>query len=180
MRHRDIRRASVAVTPRDVAHHEAGHAVAAWYFGYPIDFVTIEPAEDCACRRMVSLALNEEAPTQTIVKPDEYVKVLEAIDVCLAGHEADAVSTGRRRWRGSRRDRQIALALGARLCRDSVEIAALLAWRRIGTHAFVVEYADEIDALANALLKHGRLTGNQVRVAVNGALSRRSPLLEQR
>jgi len=161
-----------------VAHHEAGHAVAAWHFGYSIDFVTIEPAGDFACRCIVSPVLKEGAPAETVVKPDDYVKVLEAIDVCLAGHEADAVWTGRQHWSRSRRDRQIAADLAAYLCRHSAESAALLTWRRIGTHAFVVKYTEAIDAVAEALLEHRRLTGNEVRVAINSALSRRSTPLD--
>jgi len=156
------------------AHHEAGHAVAAWYFGYPIDFVTIDPAEDFACRCIAYPVPNKGAASETDVNPDDYVKVLKAIDVCLAGLEADAVCTGRRQWSGSRRDRQLAAALAAYLCRDSAEIAALLTWRRIGTHAFVVRYTEEIAAVAQALLEHRRLTGNEIRVAINRALSRRS------
>jgi hypothetical protein len=53
----------------------------------------------------------------------------------------------------------------------------LLTWRRIGTQAFVVKYWEEIDAVADALLEHTLLTGNQVRVTINGALSQRSPHL---
>ncbi len=157
-----------------VAHHEAGHAVAAWYFGYPIDFVTVDPADDFACRCIAPPVPKTGAASATDVKPDDYVKVLKAIDVCLAGREADAVCTGRRQWSGSRRDRRLAVALAAYLCTDSAEIAALLTWRRIGIHAFVVRYTEEIDAVAQALLEHRRLTGNEVRVAINSALSRRS------
>jgi hypothetical protein len=80
----------------DVPRHEAGHAVAAWYFGYPIDFVSIEPAQDFARRCIASPLLKEGAASEAVVKPDEYVRVLQAIDVCLAGHEAEAVFTGRR------------------------------------------------------------------------------------
>jgi len=60
------------------------------------------------------------------------------------------------------------------LCRDSPEIAALLTWRRIGIHAFVVKHTEEIDAVAEALLEHRRLTGNADRVAIKSALSRGS------
>jgi ATP-dependent Zn protease len=173
VRRRDIERPSTSTQPPGVAHHEAGHAVAAWYFGYPIDFVTIDPAEDFACRCIASPVLKKDGASETDVKPDDYVKVLKAIDVCLAGREADAVSTGRRHWSGSRRDRHLAVALAASLCRDSAEIAALLAWRRIGTHALVVKYTEEIDAVTRALLEHRRLTGNEIRVAINSALARR-------
>jgi ATP-dependent Zn protease len=175
MRRRDVEWASVSMNLPDVAHHEAGHAVAAWYFGYPIDFVSIEPAQDFARRCIASPLLKESAASEAVVKPDEYVRVLQAINVCLAGHEAEAVFTGRRHWSGSRRDRQLAVGLAAYLGRDSAETAALLTWRRIGTHAFVVNYTKEIDAVARALLEHRRLTGNDVRVAINSALSRRSP-----
>ena len=142
VRRRDIERPSTSTQPPGVAHHEAGHAVAAWYFGYPIDFVTIDPAEDFACRCIASPVLKKDGASETDVKPDDYVKVLKAIDVCLAGREADAVCTGRRHWSGSRRD-------------------------------LVVKYTEEIDAVTRALLEHRRLTGNEIRVAINSALARR-------
>ena len=177
MGRRDTDRTSVSMQLSDLAHHEAGHALAAWYFGYPIDFVSIEPKQDFAGRCIASPVLKEGGAFETVVKPDEYVKVLQAIDVCLAGPEADAVFSGHRHWRGSRRDRQLAVRLATSLCRDSAEIAALLTWRRIRTQAFVVKYTEEIDAVAEALLEHALLTGNQVRVTINGALSQQSPRL---
>ena len=157
-----------------VAHHEAGHAVAAWYFGYPIDYVTIEPAEDFACRCIASPVYGEGFTPETVVEPEQSARVLQAIDVCFAGHEAEAVFTGRQNWAGSRRDRQIAVDLASYLGGPSEEIAALLKWRRIRTRGFVVTYTAEIDAVAEALLERTRLTGNEVRVAINSALSRRS------
>ncbi len=157
-----------------VARHEAGHAVAAWYFGYPIDFVTIEPVEDFASRWIASPVDREDSAPETVVEPEQYVKVLQAIDVCFAGHEADAVFTGRQNWGGSRRDRQIAIDLASYLCGPSEEIAALFNWRRIRTRGFVVKYTAEIDVVAEALLERTRLTGNEVRVAINSALARRS------
>lgn len=53
------------------------------------------------------------------VTPGQYVKMLEDIVVCFAGHEAEAAYRGRQNWRGSAHDRAIAIDLAAYLSGDA-------------------------------------------------------------
>jgi ATP-dependent Zn protease len=161
-------------TPGVVAHHEAGHAVAAWWFDHAIDFVTIEPGSDFAGR---CLSSPEAFRPDGELDPQQYMKVLEDIVVCLAGHEAETVFTGRQNWVGSRLDRTIAVDLATYLCGPAEEVSALLNWRRISARAFVLAHGAEIEAVARTLLERTTLTGAEVREAIRLDIFAREPRL---
>ena len=171
------------------AHHEAAHAVVALALGIDVDRVTVEctvrdgeeegaHAHHTPTRDMLWLDSALVARVRS-VPPERYALVINNLVVAWAGVVAERVLCRRapqpfwtkRPEAGSDADLALdmARALGVRGRRrarafvDSFEPAA----RRI-----VVDRWSEIEAAASALLKHGTLSGPQLRAVLERARGR--------
>ncbi len=169
--------AAASARRKAVAHHEAGHAVAAFYFDHAIESVTIKPGEDFAGSSISSPDFGRGFDPEVDVDAAQYVKMLEDIVVCFAGHEAEAAYRGRRNWHGSTTDFGIAADLALYLSRGSEEASALLRWRKLVARGLVKAHTREIAAVASALLAQGTLAGDDVRETIRIALG--IPALEE-
>jgi hypothetical protein len=149
------------------AHHEAGHAVAAFYFDHSINYVTIKPGKDFAgrCIRPPGYGRNFE-PESGAISARQYVTMLDNIVISFAGHEAEAAHSGRQNWVGSRSDREKAADLALYISGGPEDASALLRWRRITARGLVETRWTEITAVAAALLDRETLTGGEVREAI--------------
>jgi ATP-dependent Zn protease len=135
------------VTDREVAFHEAAHAVAALLLGLPVATVSVKAREHSLGHVMLGTALNR-------------VEILDAIQMFLAGGAAARKLTGRAAL-GDEDDLQQARAFAGAMA-GRARAAELVDDARALVDALVIEHWDSIQRVAAALLTHGNLRGDKV------------------
>jgi hypothetical protein len=144
------------------AYHEAGHAIARWHFGYPIDRVTITPAEDYAgavgsASPLAELELDIDRSEET----EQHMQ--QAVMVAFAGPEAQrrydpAAFHG---WQASV-DYDEAMERLLWLGGTGERAMAICDVLSSKTKDLVEANWPSIEKLAAALLEHGELTSADV------------------
>jgi hypothetical protein len=148
------------------AYHEAGHAVAHYLLKRPFKYVTIKPEEGSLGHLMpcdLPLSLREVIE---FGEPEESLPILEKlIMINFAGNAAIAIWTGRNNWQGARGDFQNIAQQYCRCCRSPDEETAFLKWLSIRTRNLIgcSLHWPVVEAVAQALLTHERLTSRQVK-----------------
>jgi hypothetical protein len=152
------------------AHHEAGHAVAAFYQGIRIRHVTIVPTKDA-----LGHVKNHKVLWATNGMFDDSPRGVDRAErhiICLfAGPIAQRKFRRASRWRrAGGQDFPAATELLVRICDEDDECQRLyskLLWRR--AELLVKFYWKDIKAVARELLKRRTLKGNDVVEAINRA-----------
>lgn len=127
------------------AIHEAGHLVVGWRFGKAISGACITPSgAGVALFGPVGARTADVSKANVVVAP---------------------------RSRRELSDSRLAVATARLLRSDRRSAHALLRTRRFEARLLVNRYADQIRAVAAALLQHGRLTGVEVEAVILAQLS---------
>jgi hypothetical protein len=141
---------------RPIAYHEGGHAVAAWTFELPIDYVSIVPDERSAGRL-------QHGPIQQPTAAAAIQAVSHAhLIVLYAGAAAQRRFAPRSNVAdGSNHDYGVAglTALGS--CRDPAAGHALIRWARAEAKALIAERWAAVTAVADALMKREVISGEE-------------------
>jgi ATP-dependent Zn protease len=142
---------------RSIAYHEAGHAVVAHRLGVEVEHVTIVPDHtsrghfvhaDLFCARGLG---------------SDRANLERAIAIYLAGPLAQARLLRRLdRRRGGRQDYDCASGL-ARYLAGAAGEREFLRYQERRTHALVEHYWNEIELVAQALIKRDQLSGPEVK-----------------
>jgi ATP-dependent Zn protease len=131
-----------AISKREVAYHEAAHAVIARMLGLQVRRATMRDAEGHGC---------------TVVVEDDK---LNFVMMALAGRIASYVFLATADEAGCESDNAKADELLAELgFSDPPRMRERLL---LDVHALVCAHADEIERVAKQLLRHGELTGQQI------------------
>jgi hypothetical protein len=141
-------------TTEATAHHEAGHAVAAWRMYLPFKYVTIKPDADDGSLGHV---LHDVHPKW--FRPDDdlsdrvRLRLERHIITSFAGQIAETKFRGRRPRFGMHSDNQIAVDMAFRLggSRETLEAYLKYCWCR--SHDVVNGCWRQIEAMAAALLQ---------------------------
>jgi hypothetical protein len=144
------------------AYHEAGHAVAHWLFGFPIDRATITPSVDYAgavSGPVVHIQFAEESDDSQ----EAEKKLRQAAVVHLAGAEAQRYYDARtlRPWH-SEEDRENAAEALWHLGYAPGHLELIYKELVDETAQLVREHWQRIQTIAAALLEHRELTGADV------------------
>jgi hypothetical protein len=129
---------------RELAFHEAGHAVVAALLGLPIEWVTIDDENGCG---------QAEPETNPFFRLDEPFESRRRVIVAMAGSAAQCLGIGREpQWMpASEGDKRLAEdnAERAGFSPDDLSVAITILSR---PHVW-----EKVDRLAAALLEHGQL-----------------------
>ncbi len=152
-------RRSGTAGPETTAHHEAGHAVAAFSSRKRIHEVSIRADHDIGVLGYVK-STGGIGQAITYGEPDRYLRlVTENVTILFAGVVAEQEHTrGRHNWVGARSDRREASSLAGRILSDD-ELPAYLRWLMVRTRALVRWRWCAVDALAQALLVREVVSG---------------------
>jgi ATP-dependent Zn protease len=144
------------------AHHEAGHAVAAWRKGLRFKHVTIEPnAEAGSLGHLLHSSAKWFNPE--IDQSDRAILHAERhIITAFAGQIAEAKFLGRRVRYGMKRDNEGAVDLGIRMCGSSEVREAYLRYCFLASRNLVDANWKAIEAVAEALLERRTLSQEDV------------------
>ena len=150
------------------AYHEAGHSVAAWWFGLlkKRDYVTIIPDPKTGSLghllnppRFVSEMENSGGHSgRATLQAEKFVVS------CLAGNVASCRHRKlkkRRYLAGGRSDREQAVAVSSHLA-SSEELTAYFHLLQLRAEKLVARFWPEVDAVANRLLSEKILTSQQI------------------
>jgi hypothetical protein len=148
----------------EIAHHEAGHAVAAIRFRKSFQYVTIDPNDYSRGRLMFKTSFN---PGFILNMRTRVLCENNAI-IALAGPIAGARSCNRKTGRGASVDFDYAVAMIGHICSCPEEAKAYIAWLKARSRMFVhatITWA-QIEAVARELLTRPkgerRLSSQQV------------------
>lgn len=161
---------------RDIAYHEAGHAVAAYDLRIALDYVTVVPTEDYAGCTGARFAVTEQ--NRWTLRDAVLRSRIENIAIaCFAGDAAERRHNRRRRYGGAA-DFTLTFDYLLELTGSIREAEAYAKWLDIRAEQLVAQppHWAAIKALANALLKQERIGGRAARriiqEAFNDALSK--------
>jgi hypothetical protein len=142
---------------RAAAHHEAGHAVAAWWHGMKFRRVTIKPDGDSLGHVLLRQFPKWFRPDLEFDNPRVRLRLEHHIIVSFAGQLAEAKFRGRRpRW-GMDGDNQQAVEMAYRVCGSRETAEAYLHYCLLASRDLVNVRWREIQALAAALLERNTL-----------------------
>lgn len=149
------------------AHHEAGHAVAAWHLGIAVRMVMVTGDRSLGyLGRMVHAPISTqlaEALEAGAVSPAQRQRVEGLVMMMLAGELAERRHRGRANHLGASEDRAHARSLLTLITADPDEESAYLSWLFIRARNLVEAHWPQITAVAAALLEQGTLTGRELR-----------------
>jgi len=156
----------------DTAHHEAGHAVAAWWLGQLTkrDLVTVIPDPRTGSlghlhnpprflSKMEGCSRNSGYYDRIVLQAEKFVVV------CLAGNAASCrhLRMKTRRYRaGGRSDREQAVEVLGRLA-GGEELTAYFHLLQLRAENLVARFWPEVKAVAKRLLSEKTLTSEQIR-----------------
>jgi peptidase M41-like protein len=150
---------------RSVAFHEAGHALAAHVFRFPIERVTVVPSDD-------NLGFIR------LVDPNvRHANLMKGIVYVLAGYAAERRLLGIKKVTGTEPDFRKAaegyeeLKQHARVTKRAVPTRKEL---KVRTDALVLKYRQPIAHLAGRLMVHGTLDGLTAHHILQHAMDRRA------
>jgi ATP-dependent Zn protease len=152
---------------RATAYHEAGHAVVALLWEHPT-MATIVPSGD-ALGSTRHRSWGARFRPDLAMTPGRAARLQARITTLLAGDIAERRATGSRSDGGAF-DRQAAVDLAAYLNGSDRQIELYLAWRAECARQAVETYWPQIDRLAEALLDHKTLRGDDLRQAAFGEM----------
>jgi len=161
---------------RWTAFHEAGQVVAAWRIEIPLETATIAPT-----KTMAGSPLSKNPLRGVILdyEDSDRARLLaeKAIIVALAGQAAQR-RYNPRSWRSYHGDddRKIAVDLALRLNGSSEATSAYIKWLEIRAHDIIKQRWRQVEAVANALLEKGTLSGEELRAVILASLT--GPLIE--
>ncbi len=152
------------------AHHEAGHAVAAWWFGQlkKRDYVTIIPDPKTGSLghlrnppRFISEMENSGGYSgRAILQAEKFVVG------CLAGNatSCSCLKMKKRRYlAGGRTDREQAVEVLSHLVGSNKELKAYFHLLQLRAENLVARFWPEVEAVAERLLSEKTLTSEQIR-----------------
>ncbi len=145
------------------AYHEAGHAVAAWKLGYrPISASIIAADESVGeVRHENPYGNNAEYDGSELGR----LRIERAIIIRLAGPIAQKRyrPTSWRRWQGGA-DYAVAADLALVVCGSGKIASAFLKWLDLRAKALIEQNWPIVERLANALLKRGTVSEDEIAV----------------
>jgi len=151
---------------RQVAYHEAGHAVALLALGGALASVSI--AGDARARGRVRSPSFPDPSVFPIPLPGEHAteRTVETphdamVIALLAACQAEQIATGRCDSRAAGFDRAAAARHAAR--REGAHTAAYLDWAQQGASALIRRHWPAVEAVAQALLDQREVSGDQAR-----------------
>jgi hypothetical protein len=143
----------------ETAHHEAGHAVAAFLVKRRFRHVSIEP-DQRSLGHVLYRAWDKRFDPNARFSPRTEILLRDAVVTALAGFEAQFRFSGKRPWRSARSDHDQALDLALRACCSGEEAAAYVEWLSVRTRQMfsVPSTWKAVRALARSLLRQQRLS----------------------
>lgn len=150
---------------RVLAHHEAGHALAACLVHMPISSVTIVPDGDSLGRVHCSLYGYRDFHPDAHVSHRTTAQAKKVILVALAGAVAEARAVGRKRMPSNRDDYHVdqAVTITSQLCGSFDEVVAYVDFMWVQTTNIVNLYWKQIRILASALVEEKTIGQRRVR-----------------
>ena len=154
---------------QETAHHEAGHAVAAWWFGQlkKRDYVTIVADGAAGSRghfrnppRFISEVERESGMNgRTTLQAEKFIMG------CLAGNAASCRYKNRKRRYlvGGRSDREQAVEVLSHLVESNEELRLYFRLLQVRAENLIDRFWPEVEAVAERLLLEKRLNGEQIR-----------------
>jgi hypothetical protein len=134
------------------AYHEGGHCAACIVFGIPI----------------ISVSITGDVPHMLRSRwhaPDGIIGVEAMTTLCLAGPAAEEFFCGKIEDGSDRIDYQMARGYLARRF-DPLRVELEIGRARAGARRLIIDQEQRIRAIANALLQHGTLTGDEIGVMI--------------
>jgi len=134
----------------EIAHHEAGHAVAAIKFGKSFRYVTIDPNEYSLGRVMLKTSINPNLILNMRVR----VRCENIAIIALAGPIAGARSCNRKTRRGASADFHSAVEMIRNICSSPEEAKSYIAWLDVRSTMFVHTWFNwaQVEAVGRELL----------------------------
>jgi hypothetical protein len=170
----------------DTAHHEAGHAVAAWWLGQlkKRDLVTIIPDPRTGSLGHLRnpprfLSEMEESSGNSGYRDRMVLQAEKFVVVCLAGNAASCrhrKMKKRRYLAGGRSDREQAVEVLGRLARGE-ELTAYFHLLQLRAENLVARFWPEVESVAKRLLSEKTLTCEQIRETCLDARKQRGSIL---
>ncbi len=153
------------------AHHEAGHAVAAYIAKRRFKHVSIEAIDD-DLGHVLYEAWSKDFRPDSEVGFREQRRIEGAVFTAYAGHAAEAIFTGRESWSGSSTDRDNAFQLASYATGSEEERDAYLKlmWIRARQRLRKPSNWRAVEALANALLRDRRVGYRRAREIIREAI----------
>ena len=146
---------------RLTAYHEAGHAVMAQLCGRQITEVEIVGDEDLT-GSVQSLRFADEDPSEH--DPAVPTAPVERRLLCTAaGMVAESMVSGRRDWDEACEDLDLAVGLAMKVVDDCERVIPFLEIVREHTEDLLRRNWGAVEALADALIEHRSLSGEEVR-----------------
>jgi len=167
---RRVGKKSKRITKRErTAYHEAAHAVVAFYCNLvpKTRHVTIVPDEDTAGHHKSYKTPSFHPGID--VSPRAQVRVQEEIQVCLAGNIAVKKLTGRYEHKLSSNDMKRAVDYALSLAGSSESAGKLVEWLWVCTEDGVNRWWPIIQKVAQCLLEHETLVGEELRQVIQRA-----------
>ena len=152
---------------RETAHHEAGHAVAAWWLGQlrKGDYVTVIPDPKTGSLGHLRNPPRFISEMQNSGRGRATLQAEKFVVGCLAGNAASCrhrKMKARRHLAGGRSDRKQAVTVLSHLA-SGKELTAYLYLLQLRAENLVTRFWPEVEAVAQRLLSEKTLTSEQIR-----------------
>jgi len=161
---------------RQVAYHEAGHAVAGYELHVPFHYVTIVPDDERGFEghvRFVGLGKDFDDQARYLMTESQLRRRIEPHIICaLAGEAAQSRLTGRRDLLSATSDYRSAVESAIEMSGSAVEAGAYCTWlyyRAVGIVRNPFMWA-AIEALAAALMDRKRIGSRAARGIIKSAI----------
>lgn len=146
------------------AYHEAGHAVAAFFFGFHIKSATVLAADDYLgrvdSRPKGKLDFGSNTPAMRI-KAEKFIIVTLAGDIAQRRFNPRSSRT----WQTTS-DRALAADLALTVCGSGESATAYLAWLSIRARDIIHGRWDTVEKVARLLLDRKTVTGQELYAAI--------------
>ncbi len=164
-------------TLREVAYHEAGHAIVTVALGHRVKSVTIRPGKDwlgCSERYEIPRAIRNKLDTGDVTGTAKRWIETETVIVLAGRHAGRLVTSGRNNWLGARSDNERAGYLAAIATVSAREADAYLKLMDIRAEQLIMHpmWKACIKSLARELLKRETLSGREVRAVLADTVDR--------
>ena len=152
------------------AYHEAGHAVACRLMGAKVKSATIVPKKGEYDGRVVHESMFRGLKPDIELTGRARLQIERSIIICLAGAAAQR-RYNRKSWRSCHggSDFHWVVKIVTYVCEGEAEINAFIRWLEIRTDSLIATYWDAVQRVAEALLKHKTLPGDEVVALIDEA-----------